>query len=194
MFMFFRIERPTTATLRPFAIATSAACCIRWMFDAKDATRIRPVRSGISWRNASPTSRSEPVMPGPLGVRRVAEQQVDAAVAELGELADVGLQAVDGRVVELPVAGVQDAPGRGLDDDRHAVRDRVRHPDELEPERAELEPAPVRVDLAQRRRSAERPCSSSFDFTSASVSLVADDLADFELRGAAYGSAPTWSS
>ena len=64
MFMFFRIERPTTATFRPFAIATSAACCTRWMFDANDATTIRPVRSGISCRNASPTSRSEPVIPG----------------------------------------------------------------------------------------------------------------------------------
>ena len=64
MFMFFRSERPTSATLRLFAIATSAACCMRWMFEAKLATRMRPVRTGISWRNASPTSRSEPVMPG----------------------------------------------------------------------------------------------------------------------------------
>ena len=64
MFMFLRIDRPTIATLRPLAIATSAACCTRWMFEAKDATTIRPRRSGISCRNASPTSRSEPVIPG----------------------------------------------------------------------------------------------------------------------------------
>ena len=120
MFMFLRIERPTTATLRPFAIATSIACCMRWMFEANEATRMRPVRSGMSWRNASPTSRSEPGHPGPLGVRRVAEEQVDAAVAELGERADVGLEPVDRRVVELPVARVQHAPGGRLDHDRDA--------------------------------------------------------------------------
>ena len=109
---------------------------------------MRPFRSGMIVRNASPTSRSEPVMPGPLGVRRVAEQQVDAAVAELGEPADVGLQPVDRRVVELPVAGVEDAAGRRLEHDGDAVRDRVRHAHELEPERAEL-------------RSARRPGSAS---------------------------------
>ena len=64
MLMFLRIERPTTQTLRPASIATSAACCMRWTFEAKEATRIRPVRGGISWRKASPTSRSEPVTPG----------------------------------------------------------------------------------------------------------------------------------
>ena len=64
MLMFFRIERPTTVIFRPHSIATSAACCMRWMFEAKVATRIRPRRSGKSERNASPTSRSEPVVPG----------------------------------------------------------------------------------------------------------------------------------
>ena len=107
MFMFLRIERPTSATLRSFAIATSAACCMRWMFDAKLATRIRPVRE----RDELPERLAdEPLGAGharALGVRRVAEHQVDAAVADLRELADVGLEAVDRRVVELPVAGVQ---------------------------------------------------------------------------------------
>ena len=64
MLRFLRIERPTTVILRPHSIATSAACCMRWMFDANDATRMRPVRRGKSVRNASPTSRSEPVEPG----------------------------------------------------------------------------------------------------------------------------------
>ena len=90
MFMFLRIERPTTQTLRPTSTATSTACCIRWTFDANDATRMRPVSCGMIWRNASPTSRSEPRHARALGVRRVAEQQVDPAVAELGQLADVG--------------------------------------------------------------------------------------------------------
>ena len=64
MLRFLRIERPTTTTFRPHSTATSAACCMRWMFEANDATRIFPVRSGKIERNASPTSRSEPVFPG----------------------------------------------------------------------------------------------------------------------------------
>ena len=64
MFAFLRIERPTIATLRPWSTATSIACCIRWTFDANDETRMRPVRSGKIWRNASPTTRSDGVTPG----------------------------------------------------------------------------------------------------------------------------------
>ena len=86
---------------------------------------------------------------GTLGVRRVAEEEVDAAVADLGELADVGLQPVDGRVVELPVARVHDAARRRLDHERGRVGDRVRDTDELDPERAELE------RLVARRRGDE---------------------------------------
>ena len=181
MFMFFRIERPTIATLRPFAIATSAACWMRWMFEANEATRMRPVRSGISCRNASPDESLGAGHPGPLGVRRVAEQQVDAAVAELGERADVGLEPVDRCVVELPVARVEDASGRRLDDDRHRVGDRVRHPDELEPERAELDRRRPPGSASASSVVAPSPCSSSFDLTSASVSRVADDPADLDL-------------
>ena len=58
-------------------------------------------------------------------------------------------------MVELPVAGVEDAPGGRLDDDRDAVGDRVRHADELELERADLHPVAVGVGLAQGRRRAE---------------------------------------
>ncbi len=64
MFPFFRIERPTNAILRPQSSATSAACCIRCTFEANDETRIRPSRPGKIWRNASPTTRSDFVMPG----------------------------------------------------------------------------------------------------------------------------------
>src|SRR5207237_1849862 len=88
-----------------------------------------------------------------LRVRRVGEQEVDAAVAEFREAADVRPQAVDRRVVELPVAGVEDAPRRGLDADADGVRYRVRHAHELEPERAELDRRPLGVDLAQLRRA-----------------------------------------
>ena len=46
---------------------------------------IRPVRRGISWRNASPDEPLRSRHPGSLRVRRVPEQEVDAAVAELRE-------------------------------------------------------------------------------------------------------------
>src|SRR5581483_2313350 len=91
--------------------------------------------------------------PAPLGVRRVAEQQVDATVAELGQLADVGAEAVDGRVVELPVARVQHAAGVGLEHDGDVVRHRVRHADEVDPERPELDRPALGLDLAQVRRA-----------------------------------------
>jgi hypothetical protein len=84
-----------------------------------------------------------------LGVRRVAEQQVHAEVAEVGELADVGSLAVDGRVVELVVAGVDDPPARGFEHDRGRVRDRVRHANQLDPEGTEAEGLVVGRDLAQ---------------------------------------------
>ena len=133
MLMFFRIERPTTATLRPCSTATSIACCMRWMFDANEATRMRPraQRDDLPERLADEPLRARHA--GALGVRRVAEHQVDAAVAELGEPADVGLEPVDRRVVELPVAGVEDAPGgASRRTTATAVGDRVRHAHELE--------------------------------------------------------------
>ena len=89
--------------------------------------------------------------PGTLRVGRVAAEQVDAAVPQLGEPADIGTQAVHGRVVELPVARVEDAPGAGLDRDPDRVGDRMRHADELEPERPELDRRALGVCLAQLR-------------------------------------------
>ena len=76
---------------------------------------------------------------GPLGVRRVAEQEVDPTVADLCELSDIGLEPVDRRVVELPVPGVDDPTGGRLDDERRRIRNGVRHADELDAERAEVE-------------------------------------------------------
>ena len=64
MFIVLRIERPITQTFRPTSAATSTACCMRWTFEAKDETKMRPSRTGISWRNASPTTFSERVTPG----------------------------------------------------------------------------------------------------------------------------------
>ena len=151
MLRFLRIERPTMVMLRPHSIATSAACCMRWMFDANEATRIRPVRSGKSVRNVSPDEPLGARRARALGVRRVAEEEVDPAIPDLGELPDVRPAPVHRRVVELPVARVDDAARLGVDDERDRVRDRVRDADELDPERAELERIVVgrRLDRAR---------------------------------------------
>ena len=131
------------------------------------------LRLGKIWRNASPTTRSDCVTPGPLGVRRVAEQQVDAAVAELREPADVGALAVDRRVVELVVAGVDDAPARRLEDDRGRVGDRVRHAHELDRGTGRAANGSSPGETSRSSASRRSPCSSSFDLTSPSVSRVA---------------------
>ena len=93
---------------------------------------------------------------GALCIGRVAEQKVDAAVSELGELADVGAEPVDRRVVELPVSGVEHTAGGGLEADPHGVRDRMRHAHELEAKRPELQRLALGVDLAQLG-SAQKP-------------------------------------
>src|SRR5919106_333957 len=128
MLRFLRIERPTIATLRLQRRATSIACWRRWTLEANEAIRMRPVRTGMSCWNASPTSRREP--------------------------ADVGLLAVHRRVVELPVARVENAAGRSVEHDRDRVRDRVRDAHEVEPEGTDLDD-PARLGLAQRARIAE---------------------------------------
>src|SRR6185503_4458094 len=69
--------------------------------------------------------------PGPLGVRRVAEKQVYAAVAEVGEGTQVGAEAVHRRVVDLVVARVDDASARRLEHHGDRIGNRMRHAHEL---------------------------------------------------------------
>ena len=92
---------------------------------------------------------------GTLGVRRVAEHEVDALGAELGEAADIRAQAVHRRMVELPVAGVQDTAGRCLQDDGDGVGDRVRDADEADSEAADLHGVLLRPGLLQLDRVQE---------------------------------------
>ena len=86
-----------------------------------------------------------------LGVRRVGEQQRETSLAEAPELREVGAPAVDRRVVDLEIAGVQDRALVGVQRDGHGVRDRVRDAHELGLERADLHRLAVRVDLDQLR-------------------------------------------
>jgi hypothetical protein len=115
--------------------------------ERRDEDAPLPQREDLPERLADdPFGRREP---GALRVRGVAEQQVDPPVAEVGEPADVRLQPVDGRVVELVVACMDDAPGGRLQHDRGRVGNRVGHAHELDPERPQLARRIVGVHLAE---------------------------------------------
>ena len=78
------------------------------------------------------TSSSEPVKPLPIDVRAVGEQREHAGGAELGEAVEVEVLAVERRLVDLEVAGVDHDAARRLDRQRHAVRHAVRDAQELD--------------------------------------------------------------
>src|SRR5437764_244773 len=94
MLMFLRIERPTTATRRSHWMATSTACCMRWMFDAKEAISTRPCSPGMIWRNASPTTRSDDVIL--VAVREDHRPHLGRALAQVGV---VGQHEVDAQML-----------------------------------------------------------------------------------------------
>src|SRR6478735_5296816 len=75
---------------------------------------------------------------GDVGVGRVGEEEVDALLPEPGEGAQVGQATVQGQLVHLEVAGVQQRAGLGAHEDGERVGDRVVDGDELEVEDAEL--------------------------------------------------------
>ncbi len=64
MLTFLRIERPTSATLRPFSLAASTTCWTRWMFDAKQVTMMRPVQWWNTRSRLGPTTDSLSETPG----------------------------------------------------------------------------------------------------------------------------------
>ena len=119
------IERPTNDTRRPNATAASMICCTRSTLEAKHATMTRPSAPRISRCSVGPTSLSDGPTPGMLGIRRVAQEQVHAGVAEPGHAGQVGGPAVERQLVELDVAGVQHGAGAGVHRDGQRVRDGV---------------------------------------------------------------------
>ena len=152
MFRFLRIERPTTQTLRPGLDGDVHRLLhpVDVRGEAGDEHAPLPRRDDLAERLADEALGAGESRP--LRVRRVTEQEVDAPVPDLGETADVGSQAVDRRVVELVVAGVEDPQATRLEHDRDGVRDRVRHPDELGPEGADLDGALLGPRLTQLGR------------------------------------------
>src|SRR5262249_22910484 len=83
--------------------------------------------------------------PGTVDVRRVGHKAEDAALAQLREAVIVRTLAVDRVRVELEVSRVDERADRRLDPVPQAVDDRVRHPDGLDPEAADVE-HPPRLD------------------------------------------------
>ena len=73
----------------------------------------------------------------PIDVRAVGEQREDSLRAELRKAVHVEVLAVDRRLIDLEVAGVQDHSCRGADGQRHAVGHAVRDADEFDLERAD---------------------------------------------------------
>ena len=69
-----------------------------------------------------------------LGPGRVGEEELDAAIADLGDEAQVGAPAIGRGVVELEVAGVDDRPHRRLDRVANPIGDRVADPERRDPE------------------------------------------------------------
>ena len=107
MLRFLRIERPTTATRRSSAIGG-----VDHLLEAVDVGRERrdhdpALAAREDLLQHRPDARLRRRRPDAVGVRRVAAQQQHALPPELGEPRGVGRRAVDGRLVELVVAGDQ---------------------------------------------------------------------------------------
>ena len=189
MFRFFRIDRPMTVILRPLSIATSAACCIRWMFDANDATSIRPVRSGKSARNASPTSLSEPVDPGRSAF---VESPSRRSTPRLPTSASLPTS------VRSPSTGVWSSFQSPVWTTRpafvsmtSATESGIECATRISSTRNGPSSSGAPSGSASRSSAAcPRPCSSSFDFMSPSVSRVATTVSTSTSRSR-YGRPPT---
>ena len=193
MLRFFRIDRPTDADL-----ALDLDGDVDRLLHAVD---VRGERGDEDPALAQRDDLAERLADEPLGAvsRRAARRSSSRRAAgrrrgcRSRRAADVGLEPVHGRVVDLVVAGVQ-RPGRP------ATRARSRPcPGSSAPcARTRRGRARSRTALSRARASRSSvvrrsPCSSSFDWTSPSVSRVAHTSGTPTSRSR-YGSAPTWSS
>ena len=118
-------------------------------------------------RGAGPTTDSDGEKPARSALVESPHSSRTPSRPELGQARDVGRLAVDRRLVELVVAGDQDRAELGAERDGARVGDRVRHVDQLERERPELELV-AGVDVVQldvvaacARRASSAPSPSS---------------------------------
>ena len=138
MFRFLRIERPTIATLRPTWTRDVDRLLhpVHVRRERRDEDPARAQRDQLPERLADEPLRAGD--PGPLGVRRVAEQQVDARLPSSASRPTSVFSPSTGVWSSFQSPVCDDAAGGGLEHDRDAVRDRVRHAHEVERERADL--------------------------------------------------------
>src|SRR5207249_12291849 len=91
-----------------------------------------------------------PILARLLGARRVRHQEKHALRRDRREACEVGLAAVDGGVVELPVTRVHDGPVGSLDGDADRIGDAVADVVRVAAEAADGE-RPTGLDLAEGR-------------------------------------------
>lgn len=85
---------------------------------------------------------------GDRGVGGVGQQQVDALLGKAADGGIVGRDAVDGRLVELKVAGVHNGALVGADEHAQSARDGVRHREEVERNATQIDVAAA-LDLTE---------------------------------------------
>ena len=190
MFAFFRIERPTKATFRPQSTPTSAACCIRWTFEAKedDEDPALAAREDLAERLADDALRLGDARPARRSSsRRAGGRRPGCRSPRGGRRRCAGRRPACGRACSRPcgrsgrpASRARPRPRRGS----NAPSARTR----AGTGRAGRARLPARAPAARRRGAS--PCSSSFDLTSASVSRVAMTSGTRTSR-IRYGSAPT---
>ena len=95
----------------------------------------------------------------PVDVRAVGKEREHAGGAELREARDIEMLAVERRLVDLEIAGVDDDACRGVDRQSDAVRDAVRDANELDLEGADGDP----LRRSQRGQSRAGHVDAVFD-------------------------------
>ena len=85
---------------------------------------------------------------GDRGVGGVGQQQVDALLSKAADSGIVGRDTVDGRLVELKVAGVHNGTLVGTDEHAQSTRDGVRHREEIERDATQIDMAAA-LDLTE---------------------------------------------
>ena len=135
------------------------------------ATTILPSAFVKISSKASVTSTSDPVNPRRSTFVLSDEQREDAGGAELRQPMHVDTLAIDRRLVNLEIAGMDDHAVRGLDRQRDAVRDAVGDAEKLDGEGADRD-ALARPHRDSAGAVASWSSSSSLDSTSASVNGV----------------------
>src|ERR1700687_5965302 len=107
---------------------------MRWMFDAKFATTMRPGASPKMRSKGACRSRSDPERPDRSAlVESLSRSRTPSSPRRRKRSMSVGR-----RRVQLEVAGVHHAADRGLDRERDRVRDRVAYGHRLDAKRAQL--------------------------------------------------------